>query len=372
MYQECIQITRQFAFCPNAFRIDLYKNCTFGCKYCFANMDWAMTKGVEEYEWDLADIGKIQRIFRKALETNDDSKDILVELIRHRVPVHCGGMSDPFQPREWDYHLTEQLIDLSNKYHYPIQFSTKTSTLPDSVWKKLNPDIHAFQVSICGWDESYIRKWECNTPTAQERLDFVKLLKTKGFWCSVRIQPIIDIKQCMALCERLGSIPDYVTLEHFKAIYDVHSTIDAFMEQCSNKHDFVCEGGKIQVRRDVKLQNVKALKQILNGNGIKVGVGDNDLHYLSDSRCCCGTDCINENFDGYMKYNLTYMCTGEFGEEWVPEMNPRKHINDPKYGLKINCQQYVKDYVKNHLDYLGSRRNDVERQLFGKTTMRLF
>ena len=27
----------QFKFCGNPFRIDTYRNCDFGCKYCFAN-----------------------------------------------------------------------------------------------------------------------------------------------------------------------------------------------------------------------------------------------------------------------------------------------------------------------------------------------
>ena len=373
MYSECIQITRQFAFCPNAFRIDLYKNCTYGCKYCFANMDWAETKGVEAYDWDLADMGKIKRIFKKALETDDESKDILVELIRHRVPIHCGGMSDPFQPRENKFHLTEQLIDLSNQYNYPIQFSTKTSNVSDSIRNKLNKSIHAFQISIAGWDDEYIRKWECNTPTASERLNFVKQLRDAGFWCSVRIQPIIDIEQCEKLCYNLGDIPSYVTLEHFKSIYDVHSNMSAFNSLCDNKEDFVAEGGKIQVRRDIKIRNINRLKQILNSNGVKVGVGDNDLHYMSDSRCCCGTDCINENFDGYMKYNLTYMCTGNFeGDEWIPQMNPRKHINDQKYGLQIDCKSYVNDYIKQHKDYLGDQRNNIEKKLFGSSKKRLF
>lgn len=372
MYNECIQITRQFAFCPNAFRVDLYKNCSYGCKYCFANMDWAETKGVKEYDWDLADIGKIKRLFYKALETDDESKDILVELIRHKVPIHCGGMSDPFQPREQHYHLTEQLINISNQYLYPIQFSTKTNQISQSILDKLNKDIHAFQISIMGWSDEYIRKWECNTATAKDRLNTVKELREKGIWCGIRIQPIIDIVECEELCYNLGGIPDYVTLEHFKSIYDVHSTVEAFEQLCDNKEDFVMEGGKIQVRRDIKIRNIKRLKQILNSNGVKVGVGDNDLHYMSDSRCCCGIDCINENFDNYMKYNLTYMVTGEFKDEWVPQCNPRKHINDQKYGLKIDCKQYVNDYIKLHPDFLGERRSSIEKQLFGSTKRRLF
>ena len=370
MYNECIQVTRQFAFCPNAFRVDLYKGCSFGCKYCFANMDWTQ---YGKKQADVADINKIKKLFKKALETDAESKDILIELIRHRVPMHCGGMSDPFQKREWDMGLTYQLIEISNAYNYPIMFSTKTAMLQDKYYKILNPDIHAFQVSIIGWNPEYTRKWECNTETAEKRLDFVRLLKEYyKIWCSVRIQPIINIEECEELCYNLGSIPSYVTLEHFKMILDTMAVSNAFYELSENKRDFEIANHKLQFRRNVKIQNIKRLQKILNSNGVLVGVGDNDLHYMSQSRCCCGIDTVNENFNNYMKYNLTYMCTGEFGNEWVPSCNPRKHINDQKYGLKIDCKQYVEDYVRQHKDYLGGSRERIEKQLFGKAQSSLF
>ena len=33
IYHECMQLTSQFKFCPNAFRVDLYRGCDFGCAY---------------------------------------------------------------------------------------------------------------------------------------------------------------------------------------------------------------------------------------------------------------------------------------------------------------------------------------------------
>lgn len=370
MYNECIQLTRQFTFCPNAFRVDLYKGCDFGCKYCFANMDGFKITDTDD---KIADISKIQKLFYKALETDKDSKDILVELIRHHVPIHCGGMSDSFQSREQHYHLTKQLIELSNKYNYPIQFSTKTASLPDDYFGILNPDIHIFQVSIIGWDEDYVRKWECNTPTAQERLEFVKLLRSKGFWCSIRIQPIIDILQCEKLCYNIGSDVDYVTLEHFKLIYDTEQAKNAFMKLCDNKTDFEVAQHKLQMKRNIKIQNIKRLQTILNKNGVLVGVGDNDLHYMSQSRCCCGIDVARESFKNYLKYNLTYMTTGEIDKNtFIPQCNSRKHINDQKYGLKIDCKQYVEDYIANHLDYCGDCKHNIEKQLFGISKTKLF
>ena len=74
-----------------------------------------------------------------------------------------------------------------------------------------------------------------------------------------------------------------------------------------------------------------------------------------------------------MKYNLTYMATGPMDKDtFIPKMNPRKHINDQKYGLQIDCKQYVEDYINAHPDYLGPRRAEVEKELFGRTKKSLF
>ena len=369
-----MQITRQFAFCPNAFRIDTYKGCSFCCEYCFANMEWM--GGKQKYSWAIADMDKVERYFYRAFETDKDWKSIIVELLRHRVPLHCGGMSDPFQHREWEIGNTKRLIDLSNHYDYPIIFSTKTSSLHNSYYDILNPKLHAFQISIMGWSNDYIKKWERNTPTAQERCEFVQLLRNDfDIWCSVRIQPVIDVEEALLLCRYLGDTNvSYVTVEHFKATYDATASVNAFLDKVQNKQDFISTDGRIQTKRDVKLRNIQRIQEVCNKQGIKVGVGDNDLHYLSQSRNCCGTDLIGGAFDNYLKYNLTYMCTGEFdtADMFIPTKNPRKHINDQKYGSVIDCKTYVDDYIRAHPDYLGQNRENIQKQLFGKSQNSLF
>lgn len=358
MYNECIGLTRQFAFCPNAFRVDLYKGCSFGCKYCFANTGWQKNKKENQ---DIADIDKLKRLFHKALETDKESKDINVELLRHRVPIHCGGMSDPFQSREWKYGLTYDFIKLTRYYNYPVMFSTKSEWLPDKYINILNPYIHAFQFSIIGLTDDYINKWECNTESAKERIGLMCRLRSRGFWCGLRVQPIIDIEEVIALLEYIKGGVDYVTIEHFKMVYDIEQAKEAFIKLVDNKTDFVTDHNKLQVKKYIKKRNIERIQKMCNSYGVQVGVGDNDLHYMTQGRTCCGIDRVNDNFKNYLKYNLTYQCTGDYtGNEWCPSCNPRKHINDQKYGLQIDCKQYVDDYIRNHPDYM----NEKKRVLF--------
>ena len=69
-------------------------------------------------------------------------------------------MSDPFQPVEFfnENRLTYQLIEISNKYQYPLMFSSKCAHLPKEYWEILDPNIHAFQISLISDDNDYLRE----------------------------------------------------------------------------------------------------------------------------------------------------------------------------------------------------------------------
>jgi DNA repair photolyase len=105
-----------------------------------------------------------------AFDKNKPPKSVNGELIRHKVPFHLGGMADPFQTDEWTIHNTYKLIELTNKYHYPMMISTKVAHLPEEYWKILNPEIHAFQISLFTANQEVIDKFEGNTPSVEERL----------------------------------------------------------------------------------------------------------------------------------------------------------------------------------------------------------
>lgn len=376
IYSCPVMMTQQFRFCPNPFRVDLYKGCDFGCLYCFANS----TQSAGHDGFAVAKIKTIENLFKKAFEsTEENSQNINVELLRHRVPLHCGGMSDPFQTREWRLHLTKQLIELSNKYQYPISFSTKTAHLPEEYFEVLNPKLHAFQVSIMGWDEEYIKKYETNTPTAKERLDFVKKLRDNGFWCSIRIQPCIEIEQAKKLVIAAGNIPSYITVEHLKIPNNNAEVKALFREEYQGSKFYKSTNNmrNIEMYPTVKMENIRILKEIANSNGVLIGVGDNDLHHLSQSRCCCGIDLAGEAFQNYLKYNLTYMTTGESepSELWCPQCNCREIFNSQvhKGEKEIDYKQMVNEYLtKNEELVSNSDYPEISKKIFGVQRKELF
>lgn len=376
IYHECMQLTSQFKFCPMAFRMDMYRGCDFGCKYCFANMNAFHEIGTGLSTWRTADIEQVRKMFRLALETDTESKSVIVELLRHRVPIHCGGMSDPFQKREFELGLTKELIKISKEYNYPIVFSTKTASLTREYYDLLDPKIHAFQVSIMGLTPEYIRRWECNTPPAEERIAFVRLLRQDfGLWCSVRIQPIISKWEAVALMLALADCPSYYSIEHLHVIADSWAGQEALLKYCKGSKSFVQNGGVTEVKTDVKRRNAEFLIKVANHFGVTVGVADNDLHYMSQSRCCCGTDTIGGEFDNYLKYNSCYMSTGQtdVASLFVPQSNVRRHMNIGKGKPTVYVEDVVKQYIKDNIHLIPLEyRTDVEKQLFGVSRKKLF
>lgn len=374
-YQEHLQITSQCKFCPNAFRVDMYRGCDFGCTYCFANMEAFKEIGTGLQYWREAEIKDVRHKFELAFNDDKPYKEIIIELLRHRVPLHCGGMSDPFQSREWDLKLTYELIKLSNEYNYPIMFSTKTDHLPDEYFEILNPELHAFQVSILGWSDDYIKKWEYNTPSASNRAKFVKELRDRGFWCSVRIQPIIDIEECELLMHHMKDIPSYYSVEHLHVISDSHLARKSVEDKFTHKEDLFFNRSVIEFKPEVKLKNVKRLIEVANSYGVKVGAADNDLHFMSQSRCCCGTDLIGSNFDNYLKFNTVYLSTGESDLDaiWIPKSNCRRHMNVGSGKKAVYVEDLVKQYILDNPDLIPEKyKSNIFKKLFGVYHKKLF
>lgn len=340
---KSFQLGNQFKQCGNAFRVDTYTGCNFGCKYCFAN-----TRGggfAKNATYDVTPLDYLQKFFTKAFESEREYKDIDIEILKRKVPMHVGGLSDPFQDREWENKITYGLIELTNKYDYPAMFSTKQAHLPQEYWDILDPLRHAFQISLFSANEDFTRRYERKTPSPQERISFMKELHEKGFWVGLRIQPLVDIEEAIELVKQTNGIVDYITVEHLKIPRDCMPVRELFKEQLDTGMYIANRYSRhYEMPTDLKLENVNRLKEVAQE---PIGCGDNDLHQYSESRCCCGIDTVGEKFDNWIKYNLTYFLTGEVTQEekdslWTPCNNCKKCLNGDAV---VKDMYHLKDYV---------------------------
>ena len=344
LYKNPINITSQFVMCGNCFRADTYRGCNFGCKYCFANN----RQGNFKVKNEIAAINLIKKWMFEAIEKGE-TNNIKKEMINKYVPLHLGGMADPFQSREWKHGITKEFLKLSNKYNYPVNISTKVAHLPDEYWELLNPKIHTFQISLIGVSDEYIRKYETNTPLASERINFVKELKRRGFWVSIRIQPLIDLDEAKQLIELTDKFVNYYTIEHLK-IPKANESIRKFMfdsigyelshlylKYTKNEMDY-------ELPSYLKKQNVDLLKSITD---VKIGCGDNDLHIFSDSLNCCGIDTMPKAFNNWLKYNSMYIKMTGDRTQWYPKKNCNVCLNSVTQIKRYGIKEYVDKYYIN-------------------------
>ena len=352
IYSNCMELTSQFIMCGNCFRVDMYKGCDFGCIYCFVtNNSLAQRKS-----WKIANVKTVRGWFTEALDINM-THTLKHELLNRRVPLQLGGMSDPFQYREWEHGATKELLSISKEYNYPISISTKVGDLPDDYFEILDPKIHAFQVSLIGLSENYIKKFELNTSTPQERIAFIRKLKEKGFWVSLRLQPLIDLDEGIALIKEVQDSIDFCTVEHLKvaaAGTERHKTFKLLPEYVERYNlTFVRRGSELEFDVNIKKKNIELIKSETN---VKIGCGDNDLHLLSDSLNCCGVDLMPEAFKNWWKCNSMYiMMTGDW-DTWCP----RNSVTHSLFSTsRIPGETSPIPYVKRYCDRMYNETSTI-------------
>ena len=365
-YDMIPKLTQQFRFCGNPFRIDCYKGCDFGCKYCFANASNLLgRKG-----WQNGDIARLERFMARSLDKDEngnylcETNSLSMECVRHRVPMHCGGLSDPFQEREWELGITYRLLQLSDKYRYPIMFSTKGVIKDQKYWDVLDPKLHAFQLSLISKNEEFIRKYETNTPTPAERIAFAKELHDRGFWVAIRIQPCIDLNEAIELVKEVSGFVNYITVEHLKIDIGNDVIKNLFAEQLASGDYHRISTMLFEMETSKKAERIEAIKKV---SKCPIGCGDNDLHYMSDSDCCCGVDTIGPEFSNWIKYNLTYIAKhpGEDHEKlWTPCQNCSECFFKGSFGNKVGAKDlkdvtfkdYANEYMRRHPEFMKRAR----------------
>jgi DNA repair photolyase len=336
-------LTQQFRFCGNPFRADTYRGCSFKCKYCFSNI--RISDGSKDKNSQITKSNfKIFKDGYDSIDYKTTPKGVFgklnQELLTHRVPIHLGGLSDPFQPCEFKENNTLEFLKLFKDY--PVIISTKTNYIPDDYFEFIDVKTKTFQISLFTDNEETLRTFEPNTPTAKQRIDFIKELKRRGYWVSVRIQPIIYIDEAISLINKLKNIVDYITVEHLK----IPPT--KYGRELIKLIDMQKLGYILKLRRSyLKLpineisKNIGQIKKIHN---INLGVGDNELLTETTSCNCCGVDCMPKEFNNWMGYNYLNIAKSGHNNHWCPEQNIKTGIINKLDNNNRKIKHYVDKY----------------------------
>jgi DNA repair photolyase len=314
-YTSALDVNNQIFFCGVPFRLDTYSGCTHGCSYCFvrsAELTSASRNNKGNYVVP-GDFEAIRRTFYTALDTDQDRENISIEWIRHRVPLHWGGMSDPFQPAEGKFGISKKVLEVLNNYNYPTVISSKgiLSATPEYM-ELLKKGNYAYQVSLISDNEEFMKKIEPGTPSPKERMKLLEKFANNGIWTAVRIQPVIPNsvveRELPTFIKHLSEIGvKHIVTEGYKLPLKAENELKYVWSVCPDTAkvyqyaDTKTEGFEAHMSSWRKWQYVKVAKELCASYNISYGCGDNDMRDMGDCVCCCGIDKL-PGFENFWRY----------------------------------------------------------------------
>lgn len=179
--------------CLYAFEVDTYgRGCAHDCVYCYAKSELI----VHGY-WNNpipvpVDLNEIRKAFYTAFET--EKKNKWADLLRKRIPLRIGSMSDSFMWSDQKYGVTKEFLKILKFYNYPyIVFTRSDLVAKDDYLEALNPSACSVQFSMSSTNDELLKKLEPGAPSAKRRLKALQKLSENGIWTTVRINPIFPI-----------------------------------------------------------------------------------------------------------------------------------------------------------------------------------
>lgn len=345
-YTTPLGITSQFSFCGLPLRLDSYAGCAFRCVYCFAIYRGGNTFGENVRP---ADHKKIERIFQSALRSETSSVGMIGQFLRRRVPVHFGGMSDPFQPAENRYRVTESILRVLATHHYPTVISTKSSLIASEPYISLLRHINyvVVQFSFSSTIDKISDRFEHFSDPPTKLMKSMEKLTNEGVSVTCRWQPFIPgvSEPPSEFIPRMASTGcKHVGLEHLKIPVERRHPLWDKLANGVNRDIFEeyrelgarLDGREFILPAQEKLSLVLETAAISRKHGLTFGAADNEFQYMSDTDCCCSGIDQFPGFENWYKYQIGYAvrkCRGKkisyesIAQEWHPTGSIDRYLN---------------------------------------------
>jgi len=160
---------------------DPYINCEFNCVYCHA--------AVHKYDGF--------RDFSSSVCAKINAPQVLsreLSWLKRRGVVELSGNTDPYQPAEEKYRITQQVLEILKEHNWPFAIGTKS----DLILRDLNLITEASEKSWCcvaltvtTLNRNLAKLLEPNAPSPKRRLEVVRRISGEGITVGVWLTPII-------------------------------------------------------------------------------------------------------------------------------------------------------------------------------------
>lgn len=266
-----IECGSQVVLCEYPIRFDTYRGCTHDCKYCFARCK--------------TNIEKVEPLPTNMLKPFIGGKrSQTTNWCDWNIPLHWGGMSDPFQPAEKTYKKSLEALQIFAQTKYPFIVSTKGRLIATQPYLDLLAACKCVvQISMTS---PLLDALEKGAPTFNERLEMIEKIAPHVLRVIVRAQPYMP--ECKeTLINALPAIKSAgaygITLEGMK-----------FKKR---KPTLVKCGGDYAYPESRLKSDYLQIREKCHEVGLAFFCAENRLRYLGESTACCGCGDL-EGFKG--------------------------------------------------------------------------
>lgn len=254
----------QILICDIPIRFDTYQGCSHACSYCFVMRKTDISK-IKKAETPKALIEFIQGVRKKTLNWCD-----------WKIPLHWGGMSDPFQPAEKIYKNSLDCLKVFAETKYPFVVSTKNKLISTPEYLDLVKNSECV-IQFSAACEEY-NKFERGASTFEERVKAARVI-SKHKRVIMRVQPYLPqyFQSVLKSIEEFADNGVYgCVFEAMKYQYKAKGTIKL-------QGDFVYPSKLLE-------EHFSVFKQKCHKLGMCFYSGENRLRNMGDNLCCCGIE----------------------------------------------------------------------------------
>jgi DNA repair photolyase len=375
-YKNVLSVTSQFSYCGLPFRLDTYSGCEFSCIYCYVH-----NRGGNSNYNKIKISNPVITInrFNNALNNSQNCTGIITEFIRRKVPLHFGGMSDPFQPLEEKYGVSYKVLEYLCSINYPIVISTKSSLLNSMKYieiLKSNKNL-LVQFSFSTLRDDISKIFEPNSPSPKIRLLTIDNLIFNNIKTAIRWQPYIpnfseDPEEFINKISNIGI--KHLSIEFLKIPIDnnfkLHIKSNPLLKIKNEyrKLGALVQGRELILHPKYKILIINKIIKLVKNKSFTFGVADNEINYLSNTICCCGIDKII-GFENWYKYQFSYALKTSnnnlikfdaLKKQWKPKGSIDMYLNSKCRMQKLNTYNKISDYIKTRWEKLDSDFNPTK------------
>lgn len=332
-YYDSPRITGEFADCSMPMTFDQHSNCGFGCVYCFSQFQRAISTGKENYLAKRYKKISLKR-FKRYFEELDNPKNKFRGIIKNRITLQWGGLSDPFCPIEDESGIGYEILKFLKEINYPVCFSSKGDLLlrkPEYLELFKNQKNWSYKATIITLDEEKAKKLEAGVPTPQKRLEVLEKLSSLGIWTILRLRPYIIGVSDLTAVELINKAADagcraisteFMCLElrninTAKDKYKVISDVTGF-DIVQYYKNISTSQGYLRLNWEIKEKFINEMEETCRKRGMNFHCSDAHHKERGYSGSCCGLP-ADESVSKFSKCQFTYalqLCKYQGSVRW--------------------------------------------------------